>query len=239
LLGSPNTIASAVTEEYLETIYNMTMEGDPVIGARLAEKFGVARATVTQTIKRLTAAGYASMDDTKHISLTAPGRELTEQVLRRHRLAERLLFDVLGMDAVSAHEQAHTIEHAMSEDMAQRISERLGHPLTCPHGNPIPGNATSGMAFLKEQNAVRLSEARAGQSVRVVLISEVVEDESETLRRLSEKKVHPNAVLRVIEADPQSAVVFESGDKVRSLPWELSTKIWVTIDPASGAIDQE
>jgi DtxR family Mn-dependent transcriptional regulator len=220
-------MASAVTEEYLETIYNMTMEGEHVIGARLAEKFRVSRATVTETVKRLVADGYAVQREDKSIGLTPKGRKLTEEVLRRHRLAERLLFDLLGMDWISAHEQAHALEHAMTEEVAQRISEQLGHPLTCPHGNPIPGNAPSGMAFLQEQHAFRLSDAALGQSVRVVLISEVVEDESEVLRRLSDKKIHPRARLRVVETDPTSAVVFETDGQVRSVPRELASRIWV------------
>src|SRR5947209_17852047 len=113
-------MASAVTEEYLEAIYNMTMEGVPVIGARLAEKFGVARPTVTETIRRLVADGYAIQNPDKSIVLTPEGQTLTEQVLRRHRLAERLLFDLVGLDWISAHEQAHTLEHGMTEELAQQ-----------------------------------------------------------------------------------------------------------------------
>jgi DtxR family Mn-dependent transcriptional regulator len=220
-------MASPVTEEYLETIYNISMEGDPVIGARLAEKFGVSRPTVTETIKRLVADGYAVQHNDKSISLTPVGQDLTEQVLRRHRLAERMLFDLLGMDWITAHEQAHTLEHGMSEELAQRISERLGHPLTCPHGNPIPGNTTSGMAFLREQQAFRLSDATAGQTVRVVLISEVVEDESAILRQVSEIGLHPSAPLQIVQNDGSSDVVFHTEGQERAVPLPLAAKIWV------------
>ena len=220
-------MASAVAEAYLETIYNMTMEGEPVIGARLADKFSVSRATATETIKRLVADGYAVQHDDKSVTLTPTGREVTEQALRRHRLTERLLFDVLGMDWISAHEQAHALEHWISSEVEQRISALLGHPPTCPHGNPIPGNAPSGAAFLKEQGAIRLSEVAQGQSVRVILISEVVEDESEVLRRLSDKGIHPQSALKVLEADPSSAVVFEVDGGVHSVPHDLASKIWV------------
>lgn len=220
-------MASPVTEEYLETIYNMTMEGDPVISARLADKFMVSRPTVTETIRRLVSDGYAMQNDDKTIVLTPAGAELTEQVLRRHRLAERLLFDVIGLDPIEAHEQAHTLEHGMSDDLARRISERLGNPLTCPHGNPIPGNAPSGLAFLREQHAYRLSQADLQQTVRVVLISEVVEDESEVLRRLAEKGIYPNAVLTVVDGDHPSDVTFEIGGERRAMPLDLASKIWV------------
>lgn len=220
-------MASPVAEEYLETIYNMTMEGEPVIGARLADKFRVSRPTVTETVRRLVSDGYALQNDDKTIVLTTVGAELTEQVLRRHRLAERLLFDVIGLDPIEAHEQAHTLEHGMSDELAQRISERLGNPLTCPHGNPIPGNASSGLAFLREQQAYRLSQAPVGRDVRVVLISEVVEDESEVLRRLAEKGIYPNAVLTVVPSEHSRDVTFEIAGERRGMPLDLATKIWV------------
>lgn len=220
-------MASPVAEEYLEAIYNMTMEGDPVIGARLADKFGVARATVTETIRRLAGDGYVTQAPDKSIALTPEGQRLTEQVLRRHRLAERLLFDLLGMDWISAHEQAHTLEHGMSEELAQHISDRLGRPLTCPHGNPIPGNTSSGMTYLREQHAFRLSDAGVGQAVRVVLISEVVEDESEVLRRLADKNIHPRAHLTVLEPESPREVSFAVGGAHRSVPIDLAAKIWV------------
>lgn len=232
-------MASAVAEEYLETIYNMAMEGEPVIGARLADKFGVSRATVTETIRRLVADGYAVQHVDKSIGLTPDGQRLTESVLRRHRLAERLLFDLLGMDWIAAHEQAHTLEHGMSDELAARISERLGHPLTCPHGNPIPGNTSSGMAFLREQQAFRLSAAAPGRTVRVVLISEVVEDESEVLRRLGDKGIHPRASLTVLHVAAESRVTFIAKGEERSLPWDLATKIWVATDDSSPDGDTE
>lgn len=115
----------------------------------------------------------------------------------------------------------------MSDDLAQRISERLGNPQTCPHGNPIPGNASSGLAFLREQHAYRLSQAPTDGTVRVVLISEVVEDESEVLRRLAEKGIYPNAVLTVIETDHPTDVTFDIAGERRDMPLDLATKIWV------------
>ena len=220
-------MASAVLEEYLETIYNMTMEGEQVIGARLAEKFRVSRGTAGETVKRLISEGYAVQHSNKSVSLTPSGQEMTEHILRRHRLAERLLFDVLGMDSISAHEQAHALEHWMSQEVEDRISTLLGHPRTCPHGNPIPGNATSGPAFLQEQNAFRLSEAATGQVVQVLLISEVVEDESDVLRRLSQIGVYPTARVTILEAVPGEALVVRVRDQACSIGADLATKIWV------------
>jgi DtxR family Mn-dependent transcriptional regulator len=220
---------SPVAEEYLETIYNLAMEGEPVIGARLAEKFGVSRPTVSETIKRLLAEGYVVQSANRHLSLTPAGKELTERVLRRHRLAERLLFDVLGMDWISAHEQAHALEHWISAEVEQRISALLAHPATCPHGNPIPGNASSGEAFLREQHGFRLAEAKAGQTVRVILISELVEDESETLRRLENKRVHPRSLLTIGGGTSEAEVVFEAQGETHAVPHDLAMKIWVSL----------
>jgi DtxR family Mn-dependent transcriptional regulator len=231
-------MTSPVVESYLETIYNLTMEGEPVIGARLAGRFGVSRATATDTIKRLVADGFAVQQKDKSVALTPEGEQLTERALRRHRLAERLLFDVLGMDWISAHEQAHALEHWISDEVEQRISALLGHPPTCPHGNPIPGNAPSGSAFLREKNAFRLAEAEQGETVQVILISEVVEDESETLRRLQNKGLHPASSLRIVESEPPSAVVFEVEDQVRSVPRELAAMIWVNrVAPPSAEVE--
>jgi DtxR family Mn-dependent transcriptional regulator len=221
-------MASAVAEEYLETIYNMGMEGEAVISARLADKFDVSRPTVTETVRRLVANGYAVLNPDKTIVLTPLGREVTESVLRRHRLAERMLFDLLGMDWIEAHEQAHTIEHGMTEELADRISERLGHPLTCPHGNPIPGNATSGLTFLSERNAFRLSDAEPGESVEVVLISELVEDETKVLRQVGDIGIHPRATLTVLESDDPAALSFDFRGERRSIPYDLATKLWVS-----------
>ena len=148
--------------------------------------------------------------------------------MRRHRLAERLLFDYLGLDWISAHEQAHTLEHTMTEEVAQRISEKLGNPLTCPHGNPIPGNASSGTAFLREQHAFRLSDAHPDQRVRVVLISEVVEDETEVLRRVGETGIHPHSAITVRRNGAD--VTFENGETLRTLPHDLASKIWVAAE---------
>jgi DtxR family transcriptional regulator, Mn-dependent transcriptional regulator len=219
---------SQVAEAYLETIYNMTMEGEPVISARLADKFRVSRPTAGETIKRLVAEGFVTQQANKSIALTESGRSLTEGILRRHRLAERLLFDVLGMDWVSAHEQAHALEHWISDEVELRISNLLGQPATCPHGNPIPGNAPAGQEYLRSQQAMRLADIEEGQTVHVVLISEVVEDESEVLRSISDKGLHPAAELSVVESDPTSAVVFRNEQGIRSVPRELARKIWVS-----------
>src|SRR5436305_10277850 len=130
---------SATVEEYLEMIYNMNMEDEVVIGARLAEKFRVAPPTVTEMLKRLVRDGYVEMDNRRQVTLTEAGNQAAEAVLRRHRLTERFLVDMLGMQWHQVHEEACRIEHSMSGTFEARVISRLNNPTTCPDGNPIAG----------------------------------------------------------------------------------------------------
>lgn len=221
-----NSLASHVEETYLESIYNMTMEEGRVRAVELAEKFGVSRPTVAETLKRLSEAGFVTQDRASGVRLTKIGRRETEGLLRRHRLAERLMFDVLGMDFISAHEQAHTLEHWISPEVEQRIQTLLGAPRTCPHGNPIPGNAPGGLEYLRSQNAVRLT-AVGGQNVVVVCISEVVEDESELLRRLLDTGIVPGRTLTVGATEPGSGVEYRTEGESHRIDWWLAGKVWV------------
>ena len=224
---------SVVEETYLESIYNLTMEEGRVRAVDLADKFGVSRPTVAQTLKRLTEGGYITQDRASGVVLTEHGQQETEGLLRRHRLAERLMFDVLGMDFISAHEQAHSLEHWISPEVEDRIQTLLGAPQTCPHGNPIPGNAPGGIEYLRSQNAARLSSVDQEASVTVVCISEVVEDETALLRQLMDTGIVPGRELEVLSVD-RSTVTYATGGNQHSLSRELADKIWVRAVEAGG-----
>src|SRR5262249_26087770 len=183
--------ASTVVEEYCETIYNMSMEGDAVIGARLAEKFRVAPPTVTETLKRLVRDGLVEMDGRRQVTLTAKGIELAEAVLRRHRLTERFLVDMLGMQWHEVHEEACRLEHYISGAVEQRVMTALDHPTTCPHGNPIPGYVASARTYLADRGAVRLLAVEPGREVAILCVSEVVEDEETLIAYLYERGLTP------------------------------------------------
>src|SRR5438067_12313500 len=148
---------SATVEEYLEAAYNMSMEDEVVIGARLAEKFGVAPPTVTEMLKHLLRDGYITMDNKRQVTLTEAGIQADEAVLRRHRLTERFLVDMLGMQWHQVHEEACRLEHFISGAVEARGVASLNHPVTCPHGNPIPGLVPSARTYLKDQGARRPS----------------------------------------------------------------------------------
>src|SRR5919109_4678011 len=147
-------LLSATVEEYLETIYNMSMEDEVVIGARLAEKFAVSAPTVTEMLKRLVRDGYVEMDNRRQVTLTEAGIRAAESVLRRHRLTERFLADMLGMQWHEVHEEAGRLEHFISGAVEERVLTTLNHPTTCPHGNPIPGLVPNARSYLKDKGAI-------------------------------------------------------------------------------------
>src|SRR5919108_788673 len=196
-------LLSATVEEYLETIYNMNMEDEVVIGARLAEKFGVAPPTVTEMLKRLVRDGYVEMDNKRQVTLTEEGNRAAEAVLRRHRLTERFLVDMLGMQWHQVHEEACRLEHFISGAVEARVVTTLNHPTTCPHGNPIPGLVPNARSYLKDKGAIRLSKITAGDQATILCISEVVEDEEALILYLHEKGLTPDTVLTVLAQDSE------------------------------------
>ena len=227
---------SATVEEYLEMIYNMNMEDEVVIGARLAEKFGVAPPTVTEMLKRLVRDGYVEMDNRRQVTLTETGNQAAEAVLRRHRLTERFLVDMLGMQWHQVHEEACRLEHFISGAVEARVITTLNNPTTCPHGNPIPGSVANARSYLKDKGAIRLSSAGVGEVVVILCISEVVEDEEALILYLHEKGLTPGTQLTVLDEEGGSGGGNEQDEsfKVQVDGREVciskgsSAKIWVT-----------
>src|SRR4029450_14009775 len=133
-----NSKITQAIEDYLRTIYALEEEVQPVIAARVAEEVGVTPSTMVSTLRRLEGEGYLKVVRRKEIHLTAEGKQVAERILRRHFLLERFLTDLLGLDWVKAHQEAHRLEHALSQEVEDRLAKLLGYPTTCPHGNPIP-----------------------------------------------------------------------------------------------------
>jgi DtxR family Mn-dependent transcriptional regulator len=235
--------ASEVIEEYCETIYNLAMEGEPVIGARLAERFQVAPPTVTETLKRMARDGLIEMDAKRQVTLTPKGSALAEAVLRRHRLTERFLTDILGMQWHEVHEEACRLEHRISGAVEERVLAALGQPTTCPHGNPIPGCVPNARTYLRDQGALRLSQAEPGREVTILCVSEVVEDEEALILYLHERGLTPGTRLSVasLGAEPDGAadevnettVTLDLAGRELVLPARVAHALWVT--PASSA----
>lgn len=222
-------LLSPTALEYLQTIYNISTEGEPVVGARLAEQFHVAPASVTEMLHRLQREKYLTMDRTTGPVLTNRGLDAAESSLRQHRLAERFLLDILGMDWITAHEEAHTLQHAMTPAIEERVVAVLGNPTTCPHGNPIPGSGLNSRDYLRDQHAQPLSAVPVGTPVELLCTSEVVEDEAALLRYLGDKGLYPGIAVTVRDNGPDATsplMVDVSGHPV-ALAHEVARRIWV------------
>src|SRR5438477_1715075 len=146
------------TEEYLEAILEIEEEGVTPIRARLVERLGLSAPAVSETVNRLVEQGFAELLDDRSLRLTTKGRALAVSVVRRHRLAERLLVDVIGLEWEKVHREADRWEHAISAEVEEKLVVLLGDPATCPHGNPIPGSKNAGRTY----STTTLSQAPTG-----------------------------------------------------------------------------
>jgi DtxR family Mn-dependent transcriptional regulator len=155
-------------EEYCECIFELHEDDLEVIRARIAERLNVSRASVTQMIEKMTKVGLVTSTGNT-IALTAEGNKLANQVVRRHRLAERFLTDILGLSWSDAHREAGKWEHVMSDEVELAMNRVLGAPTTCPHGNPIPGSS------YVDPHAVPLSGVDVGARFTVSRIPEELE----------------------------------------------------------------
>lgn len=219
-------MATATIEEYLQAVYTMASEGQSPIGARLAERLGVSPPTVTDTLQRMQKQGLITLTPRKEVCLTERGRELAEALIRRHRLSERWLTDVLGLDWARVHEEACKLEHAISAEVEERLSESLGRPTTCPHGNPIPGTP----AEVPPADLLTLDQVAAGRRVIVERISETAESDARLLQYLERQGVRPGAELLVEEVVPPGGpIIMKAGEHTAALGKEAATKIWVRL----------
>ena len=195
-------------EEYLESIWKLQSRGVRVIGARLAEDLGVSPPTVTEMLRRLRQEGFVESGEGKEVVLTAKGNEAAEVLVRRHRLSERLLTDILGMPWSLAHDEACKFEHVISPQVEERLARVLDYPSTCPHGNPIPG------AGVEPETLVRLSQVSVGG--KGVLRCVEAEDE-QLLRYVEGLGLVPGALVEVLDYAPLGGpvkVVVEPGGPV-------------------------
>ena len=216
---------SSTVEDYLLAIYSLNFEQVEVIAARLADKLEVSAPTVSVTVERMVRDGYVDVDANHTITLTESGRVLGEGLARRHRLIERWLNDMLDLDWVMLHEEAHRLEHSLSSSLEQKISEALNHPETCPHGNPIPGNAKN-WTF---EGMRRLSESQASEELKVARISELAEDDAEIMRYLQQKNLVPGTLMEVQEITPFGHVVLKVDGETVVIDPEIAVYVWTRL----------
>ena len=207
-------------EEYLTTIYELAEDGITVIQARLAERLGYSAPTVWEMMKRLTADGYVVVTG-REITLTKKGRSLAESVVRKHRLAERLLTDVIGLPWHKAHIEAGRWEHVISDEVEQRLRIILDDPSTCPHGNPIPGTKSKGVAVFA------LSDARPGDEVRLERVTETVEMDNGAMTYLADSDFITGSVGTVRTKAPDGTMSVVVGRETVALGAILSSNLYV------------
>jgi DtxR family Mn-dependent transcriptional regulator len=196
------------TEMYLRTVYELEEEGIVPLRARIAERLHQSGPTVSQTVARMERDGLLTVEGDRHLELSPKGRQLATRVMRKHRLAERLLTDVIGLEIEFVHEEACRWEHVMSEQVERRLVELLEHPTESPYGKPIPGLAELGETddvpadFLAGLEPLSAAVAAAGEPVR------------RTVRRIAEelqKDTQVMSVLRRVGALPGNDVLVSRG----------------------------
>jgi DtxR family Mn-dependent transcriptional regulator len=190
------------TEMYLRTIYELEEEGVTPLRARIAERLGQSGPTVSQTVARMERDGLLVVADDRHLELTDAGRSRAVAVMRKHRLAERLLVDIIGLEWEQVHSEACRWEHVMSDAVERKLVQLLGNPTTSPYGNPIPGLERLGLgepAPPAEPDLLRLDEVarRGGGRVEVRRIAEHVQLDPELMAELKNVGLVPGGTVQV------------------------------------------
>src|SRR5437867_4139709 len=179
--------------------------------------------SIAEALRRMRKDGYVRVEGRKEIRLTSKGLDIAETMARRHRLLERWLTDVLGLDWARAHDEAHRLEHALSPVVEERLAKMLGMPSTCPHGNPIPG-----MPAPEAHHPIPLSQAVSGQTLVVDRITEEAEADRQLLRFLWESGIRPGVRLTVREVAPYAGTIsVQLEGRTITMGLAASHKIWV------------
>ena len=216
------------TEMYLRTIYELGEEGVTPLRARIAERLKQSGPTVSQTVARMERDGLVTLHEDRHLVLTQLGRELATRVMRRHRLAERLLTDVIGLEWELVHDEACRWEHVISTDVERRLVDILHEPVESPYGNPIPALEELGARPATEDflDGAELLSARlligGPQTVVISRMSEAIQADLEALRQIGEAGVRPGKPLTaslvghdlILEADRRCVLPAHAADLI-------------------------
>lgn len=204
--------------EYLEVIYYLSARREPVIGARLAEWMHVTPPTVTNIVQRMEEQGYIARDGRGEIRLTDEGFALAEAMVKRHRILERFLVDIMGVPWHMIHEEAVRLEHALSPTMDARIEALVGGSTTCPHGNPIPGFSYAGKT--------RMDQVPVGHSFVIRRIIEEAEEDSDLMRYLQVNGLTPGSQFEVVDQSPSYGVTLRHSGQQITLSPQIASQLW-------------
>ena len=212
-------------EEYCETIFELDEDNLQVIQARIAERLQISRPAVSETIKRMKSEGLVE-EGRGTIKLTETGRALAETIVRRHRIAERFLTDILKLPWADAHTEAGKWEHVISPVVEQAMIQLLDDPTTCPHGNPIPGSGYKG------PNLVTLDTLTVGSEFTVHRIPEELEFKPGMLEFLEEAHIMPGSDGKITALSPTGACTLDIDGHPVGLGSYTTSRILVTPIPA-------
>ena len=210
------------TEMYLKTVYELEEEGVVPLRARIAERLGQSGPTVSQTVARMERDGLLQVAEDRRLDLTDKGRHEAVGVMRKHRLSERLLVDVIGLEWEKVHREADRWEHAISADVEEKLVELLGDPATCPHGNPIPGSKHKTNAG----PTVALARAVPGP-ITVQRVNEKLETDDDGISLIATARMTPGSEATVVEVG-DDAVVVETETGRHSVPARVAENLYVS-----------
>jgi DtxR family transcriptional regulator, Mn-dependent transcriptional regulator len=214
---------SATVENYLSLLFVFERDGEPIVGARIAEQLGVTPPTVTNTLKRMERDGLVRLDGPHGPALTESGRVAAHTVMRRHILTEWMLVRLLSWSKI--HSQAHEMEHAISQEVEDALQREWDYPHTCPHGNPLPGHEDIVAAW------VPLTAIPLNQPVTVRRVHELAEETPGLLAFLEEKEITINQQVTVTEVLPfnQTLTLRLSGGREVSLGLSIAKYVFAEL----------
>ncbi len=213
------TEVSHEAEEYLEAIYRLQKRRGVAKTTELATELNVVPGSVTNTIEHLKKRDLVKHKPYRGVTLTAKGEKTALNILRRHRLAERLLTDVLDAEWSSVHEDACKLEHALTKEVITLLEKRLGYPKFCPHGNPIP----SENGKVEEEECHPLTEANINETF---IVARITNEKRWKLQILASKEIKPDVAVCVVKRNPSSVVLYVAGRK-QTLDYDVASSVLV------------
>jgi len=213
------TEVSHEAEEYLEAIYRLQRRRGVAKTTELASELNVVPGSVTNTVQHLKKHGLVEHEPYRGVKLTAKGEKIALKILRRHRLAERLLTDILNAKWSTVHENACKLEHALTKEVTRLLEKKLGYPKSCPHGNPIP----SANGKIKEEQCHPLTDASINKACTV---ARIIDEKREKLLILASKGIMPSVTIRVVERKP-SGMILHVAEKKCTLDYDTASSVLV------------
>lgn len=211
------------TEMYLRTVWELLEEGIPPLRARLVERLGVSAPAVSETVAKLEHEGLVQLDERRRVQLTEEGQKLAAAVMRKHRLAEKLLTDIVGVEWAYAHQEACKWEHVISDNVETKIYDVLGGPSTSPFGNPIPLEDT--LKPWRDLTTVRLAARNPGRGI-IARISEAVQSNIELMEQMERAGAIPGSSVTIISGPGGIELAADNGQVM--MTDDQADHVWVS-----------